>query len=154
MLDRLSLARGANELLGPVSGIVDSGFLVHKCFFLAMTFSCLLRQAIIPWPTSMARRRRRDDALLFAESINWATIPASIDEPFIEIADPLPDDWRQLPALPSTRKLGSYRVAESRSVALRVPSIVVDGEFNYVLNPRHPDFARCTSLCSGRRSVS
>jgi len=25
---------------------------------------------------------------------------------------------------------------------LRVPSLVVDGEFNYVLNPRHADFTR------------
>jgi RES domain-containing protein len=33
----------------------------------------------------------------------------------------------------------SHRFA---SVALRVPSIVVDGEFNYLLNPLHPDFAQ------------
>ena len=75
-------------------------------------------------------------------AIRWKTIPVYIDEPFIEIADPLPDDWRQLPAPPSTRDLGSRWVAESRSVVLRVPSIVVNGEFNYLLNPRHPDFAR------------
>jgi DNA-binding winged helix-turn-helix (wHTH) protein len=43
-------------------------------------------------------------------------------------------------AIKPRRALG--RVAESRSAVLRVPSIVVDGEFNYVLNPRHPDFAR------------
>jgi RES domain-containing protein len=29
-------------------------------------------------------------------------------------------------------------------VALRVPSSVVLGEFNYLLNPAHPDFARIT----------
>ncbi len=75
-------------------------------------------------------------------AIEWATIPVRIDEPFIEIPDALPDDWRELPAPPSTRKLGSHWVAELRSIALRVPSIVVDGEFNYLLNPRHPDFAR------------
>ncbi len=75
-------------------------------------------------------------------AIRWAMIPVDIDEPFIEIADPVPEDWRQLPAPPSTRKLGSRWVTESRSVVLRVPSIVVDGEFNYLLNPRHPDFAR------------
>jgi RES domain-containing protein len=75
-------------------------------------------------------------------AIRWATIPVRIDERFIEIAYPLPEDWRQLPAPTSTRELGSRWVAESRSVVLRVPSIVVDGEFNYLLNPRHPDFAR------------
>lgn len=75
-------------------------------------------------------------------AIDWATIPVRIEESFIEIADSLPDDWRQLPAPPSTRELGSRWAAESRSVVLRVPSTVVDGEFNYLLNPRHPDFAR------------
>ena len=75
-------------------------------------------------------------------AINWAAIPVYIDESFIEIADPLPDDWRKLPATVSTRELGSRWIAELRSVALRVPSIVVDGEFNYLLNPSHPEFAR------------
>jgi RES domain-containing protein len=75
-------------------------------------------------------------------AIKWATIPVYIDETFTEIADPLPEDWRRLPAPSSTRELGSRWVTDSRSVVLRVPSIVVDGEFNYLLNPRHPDFAR------------
>lgn len=75
-------------------------------------------------------------------AIEWATIPVHIDESFIEIAARIPDDWRRLPAPPSTRELGSRWVAESRSVVLRVPSMVVDGEFNYLLNPRHTDFAR------------
>ncbi len=70
------------------------------------------------------------------------TIPVRIEERFIEIADTLPHDWRRLPAPPSTREVGSRWVAESRSAVLRVPSIVVDGEFNCMLNARHPDFAR------------
>ena len=75
-------------------------------------------------------------------AIKWATIPVRIDEALIEIAGSMPHKWRQLPAPPSTREFGSRWVAESRSVVLRVPSAVVDGEFNYLLNPRHPDFAQ------------
>ena len=75
-------------------------------------------------------------------AIKWATVPVYLDEALIEITDRLPEDWRLLPAPLSTRELGSHWVAESRSVVLRVPSIVVDGEFNYLVNPRHPDFAR------------
>jgi RES domain-containing protein len=74
--------------------------------------------------------------------MSWAMIPVSIDESLIEILQGLPLDWRQLPAPLSTREVGTRWVAESRSAVLRVPSIVMDGEFNYVLNPRHPDFAR------------
>ncbi len=75
-------------------------------------------------------------------AIEWATIPVRIAQPLIEVADSLPDDRRRLPAPPSTRELGSLWIEASRSAVLRVPSIVVDGEFNYLLNPRHPDFAR------------
>lgn len=74
--------------------------------------------------------------------IRWATIPVRIDEPLIEIAHSLPDDSRLLPAPASTREFGSRWVVETRSVVLRVPSAVVEGEFNYLLNPRHPNFAR------------
>ena len=82
-----------------------------------------------------------EDTQLLA-AIKWAMIPVSIDESLIEIADSLPNDWRKLPAPASTREFGSRWVAELRSVVLRIPSIVVEGEFNYLLNPRHPDFAR------------
>jgi RES domain-containing protein len=74
--------------------------------------------------------------------IKWVTIPVRIDESLIEVADSLPNDWRHLPAPQSTRELGSRWVTESRSAVLRVPSIAVNGEFNYLLNPRHPDFPR------------
>ena len=75
-------------------------------------------------------------------AVNWALIPVSIDESLIEILQVVPADWRRLPAPLSTRETGTRWVAESRSAVVRVPSIVVDGEFNYVLNPQHADFAR------------
>jgi RES domain-containing protein len=69
-------------------------------------------------------------------------IPVRIDEQTIENAKHLPKDWRQLPASPSTREFGTQWVIQARSPVLQVPSIVVDGEFNYVLNPRHVDFGQ------------
>jgi RES domain-containing protein len=51
----------------------------------------------------------------------------------------LPADWRELNNL-VCRDLGSGWAASGRSVALRVPSVVVDGDWNVLLNPRHPDF--------------
>ena len=40
------------------------------------------------------------------------------------------------------RKLGSGWVASRRSLALKVPSVVVEDEWNVLLNPRHPKFAQ------------
>ena len=79
-----------------------------------------------------------EDTRLLA-AVQWMMIPVSIDEQLIENAKHLPEDWRQLPAPPSTREFGTQWVRQARSTVLQVPSIVVDGEFNYVLNPRHAE---------------
>jgi len=82
-----------------------------------------------------------EDTRLLA-AVQWMMIPVSIDEQLIENAKHLPKDWRQLPAPPSTREFGTQWVRQARPTVLQVPSIVVDGEFNYVLNPRHADFGQ------------
>jgi RES domain-containing protein len=82
-----------------------------------------------------------EDTRLLA-AVRWMMIPVSLDEQLIEIAKHLPADWRQLPAPPSTREFGTQWVRQARSPVLQVPSLVVDGEFNYVLNPRHADFGQ------------
>lgn len=54
----------------------------------------------------------------------------------------LPAGWNDKSAVPELRRLGDGWVRSARSVALRIPSAVVTTEFNFVLNPRHPDFGR------------
>jgi RES domain-containing protein len=82
-----------------------------------------------------------EDTRLLA-AVRWVTIPVGVDERLIEIAKHLPEDWHQLPAPSSTRDFGSQWVMQARPPVLRVPSIVVDGEFNYILNPQHADFGQ------------
>ncbi len=54
----------------------------------------------------------------------------------------LPEDWNSRPISPSTRAIGDSWVKKQSSAVLRVPSIVVPDEYNYLLNPTHPDFAK------------
>jgi RES domain-containing protein len=54
----------------------------------------------------------------------------------------LPTEWRRQPAPPELRDIGTRWVESCETVALRVPSAVVPGEHNFLLTPRHPDFAR------------
>jgi RES domain-containing protein len=53
--------------------------------------------------------------------------------------DSLPRNWRGLNN-ERCRDLGSEWARSQRSVALKVPSVVVDGDWNVLLNPRHAEF--------------
>jgi len=52
----------------------------------------------------------------------------------------LPPNWKSHPAPAETRAIGDTWVAGNASALLRVPSVVVPSEFNYVINPNYPDF--------------
>jgi len=72
----------------------------------------------------------------------WSFVSAVIPAAIIEKPPRYPDSWRQYPHDPATREFGARWAKERRSAALRVPSAVVPGEFNYLVNPLHPDFAK------------
>ena len=52
----------------------------------------------------------------------------------------LPAGWAMPGLHPVTQEIGDRWLAEGGSAVLRVPSAVVAGEMNYVLNPIHPGF--------------
>lgn len=54
----------------------------------------------------------------------------------------LPSSWRADPPPAETQAIGDGWVAAGTSVALRVPSTLVPGESNFLLNPQHPDFKK------------
>ncbi len=56
----------------------------------------------------------------------------------------LPYDWRDEPLPASTKSIGSEWAKKMETVVLRVPSVIIPTEFNYVLNPLHPDFKKLT----------
>ena len=66
-------------------------------------------------------------------------IPDSIEICDI-IEEELPAGWDSLPCQPVSQFVGDDFVREGACAVLRVPSVVVKGEFNYILNPGHKDF--------------
>lgn len=68
---------------------------------------------------------------------------ASVPDELIESLDLdlLPRKWRELNN-ETCRKVGSAWAGSGRSLALKVPSAVVDGDWNVLLNPRHSDFRK------------
>jgi RES domain-containing protein len=72
----------------------------------------------------------------------WVLLPVELATELVEKPPRVPDSWRDTPYSAATQAVGAEWVQAQRSVALRVPSVVVPGEFNYLLNPAHPDFKR------------
>jgi len=54
----------------------------------------------------------------------------------------LSTNWHTSPPDPATQEIGDRWIEEGPSVLLRVPSALVPGEFNYLINPRHSDFGK------------
>jgi RES domain-containing protein len=56
----------------------------------------------------------------------------------------LPSGWQEDPAPASLRDLGTNWLVSKVSAVARVPSAIVPTEYNYLLNPEHPDFGLIT----------
>lgn len=70
-----------------------------------------------------------------------AAIPADVEIRSMEAAE-LPKDWRAYPASGSVQEIGAEWVRKNKTAVLRVPSVVIPAESNYLINPAHPDAAK------------
>ena len=52
----------------------------------------------------------------------------------------LPNNWRQLDAYSKLQEIGSGWYENCRSLILKVPSVLIPEESNYIINTEHPDF--------------
>ena|SRR5437667_2583874 len=74
----------------------------------------------------------------------YVAIPITFEDALIEVFPPkaLPPDWWVEPPPPSSKRIGDVWVREARSAVLELPSVIISGEPNYLLNPSHPDFKK------------
>lgn len=74
--------------------------------------------------------------------LDYVAIPLELDERMIIQAAKLPRYWRSYSAPHSTMKIGDPWALAKSSLALRVPRAIIPAEWNYLLNPAHPDFSK------------
>lgn len=84
----------------------------------------------------------------YTVNINIEDIPRALSITIIEIPTigiqeieevQLPGNWKQVPAPSSTKDLGTQLLKTSAKPVLKIPSSVITEEYNYLLNPLHPD---------------
>ncbi len=85
--------------------------------------------------------------LEYTVNVNVADIPRALSIASIEIPDnsilsftarDLPGDWRQSPAPSSTKDFGTALLKDAQALALKIPSVIIPDEWNYLINPLHP----------------
>lgn len=64
------------------------------------------------------------------------------DSIFIPEITILPKDWTEIPPKIASQKFGDKFIRENNYLVLKVPSVVVEGDFNYLINPRHKDISK------------
>lgn len=67
-------------------------------------------------------------------------IPDNIPQDTVDL-DLLPVSWNNFPHPRYTQILGDEFIHEAEFLILKVPSAVVKGDFNYLINPYHPQFS-------------
>jgi RES domain-containing protein len=75
---------------------------------------------------------------------NYVCIPVDFDSSLSQLitTEDLPDNWKADPIPKSVRDVGDRWVRNQESVILKVPSAILPVEYNYLINPSHPDFEK------------
>jgi RES domain-containing protein len=65
-----------------------------------------------------------------------------LDNISIEQVDPtsIDPEWGEVSAFPTLQKFGVQWHLSKRTPVLKVPSAIIPVEYNYILNPEHPEF--------------
>ena len=90
--------------------------------------------------------------LEYTVNVNIDDIPRALSFTYLEIPDTgilamaeaeLPGNWKQVPSPSSTKDFGTNLLKAAKSLVIKIPSTVIPGEYNYLINPAHPGIKNC-----------
>ena len=133
---RLSRAVYANDLSGKGSSFKGARWnsIGIGLIYTAESRALAMAEVMVHFALAMAPR---DYMMVILE------FPDDLKRQLISV-DMLPKNWNVFPYLSSTQTIGDSFVRENQFPILRVPSAVVPGDFNLLLNPHHPEFGKIT----------
>lgn len=76
-------------------------------------------------------------------------IPEDIEILELKI-DELPENWDSKPPILETQYIGDDFVTQNNAAVLKVPSSIVPPEYNYLINPNHPDSKKIKVISTQR----
>jgi RES domain-containing protein len=77
---------------------------------------------------------------------NKVLVRAEIAATFIQSpsTNELPVHWNHIPVSKASQRYGDRWIDDKTTPVLRIPSVVVPMEYNFVINPKHQDFNQIT----------
>ncbi|MFM9827101.1 RES family NAD+ phosphorylase [Flavobacterium sp.] len=76
-------------------------------------------------------------------------IPLSVEIVELKI-DELPENWDSKPPILETQYVGDDFVTQINAAVLKVPSSIIPYEYNYLINPNHPDSKKIKVISTQR----
>jgi RES domain-containing protein len=76
-------------------------------------------------------------------------IPEDIEILELKI-DELPENWDSKPPILETQYIGDDFVTQNIAAVLKVPSSIIPPEYNYLINPNHPDSKKIKVISTQR----
>jgi RES domain-containing protein len=77
---------------------------------------------------------------------SYVKIPVEFEESIVSSLGHLPKDWKTYPPSIQTQEIGNIWTRDNKSHVLKVPSVVVSEESNYLINPFHPAFKNSLNI--------
>ena len=71
-----------------------------------------------------------------------SVVVIDLPDHLIETLDPLPEGWDITPAGLASKHAGTAFLKAKTSLALKVPSAIIKSEYNYLINPLHPEIGQ------------
>jgi RES domain-containing protein len=134
---RLSKLRYQNQIFSGLGGLHAHGRWTYRGQLVVYT-SQSIALAVLEYTVNYRRR-----GWVPASVLGRAVVPDDVPIDAVRMQD-LPRGWAD-PDPPSTlREIGHAWLQRGATVVLKVPSAIVTEEWNYLLNPQHPDFKKLT----------
>lgn len=89
--------------------------------------------------------------LEYAVNVTISSIPKELSIVVLEIPDSghlivdnkvLPTNWNHHDVSDETQTLGTALLEKNENLVIRIPSVVIPQEYNYIINPLHPDMKK------------
>jgi RES domain-containing protein len=132
---RLTKLRYQNQIFSGLGGLYADGrwtFRGHPVIYTSVSISL----AVLEYTLNYRRR-----GWVPASVLGRAVIPDKMRIEVVTAAE-LPRNWSAAESPPKLREIGRRWLDAGATAVLKVPSAVVVEEWNYILNPQHPDFKK------------